>query len=80
MYQAWHSSLHKCATGPPGGRLSGLRCLATGRRVLIISERTLAPAVAAAGQNRKMFVGRSGELAALEAAAAAARGGQPRWC
>ena len=45
---------------------------------MIISERTLPPAVAAAGQNRKMFVGRSGELAALEAAAAAARGGQPQ--
>ena len=47
-----------------------------GRQSLIVSEGTLPSASAAAGQ--EVFVGRAGELAMLEAAAAAARRGQPR--
>ena len=40
----------------------------------MVSERTLPSAAA----GREVFVGRAGELAVLEAAAAAARGGQPQ--
>ena len=47
-----------------------------GRRGLIISERRLPPAVVDAAGG--IFVGRAGELAVLEAAAAAARRGQPQ--
>jgi DNA-binding CsgD family transcriptional regulator len=43
---------------------------------LIVSERTLPAAAAVAG--RGVFVGRAGELAVLEAAAAASRRGQPQ--
>ena len=42
---------------------------------MIVSERTLPPAAAA---GREVFVGRTGELAVLEEAAAAARRGQPQ--
>jgi DNA-binding CsgD family transcriptional regulator/tetratricopeptide (TPR) repeat protein len=45
-------------------------------RTLSVSERTLPSAAAGAG--RGVFVGRAGELAVLEAAAAAARRGQPQ--
>ena len=47
-----------------------------GRRALIISERRLPSAVVDAAGG--IFVGRAGELAVLEAAAAAARRGQPQ--
>ena len=43
---------------------------------MTISVRTLPSAAATAG--RGVFVGRAGELAVLEAAAAAARSGQPK--
>ena len=43
---------------------------------MIVSERRLPSAVAAAG--RRVFVGRAGELSVLEAAAAAARRGEPQ--
>jgi hypothetical protein len=43
---------------------------------LTFSERWLLPAAAAAGGG--LFVGRAGELAGLEAAASAARRGQPK--
>ena len=43
---------------------------------MIVSERRLPSAVAAAG--RRVFVGREGELSVLEAAAAAARRGEPQ--
>src|SRR5450755_474104 len=46
-----------------------------GRRVLTFSERRLPSAAVAGG--RGVFVGRAAELAVLEEAAAAARGGQP---
>ncbi len=53
----------------------GLR-LTTGRRALSSSSLTLPSGAAAAG--RGVFVGRAGELAVLAAAAAAARGGEPK--
>ena len=60
----------------PGDRMAACFRLATGRRALTFSERGLPSAPAAAG--RGVFVGRVDELAVLEAAAAAARRGQPR--
>ena len=62
----------------PGGRIAADRAGAWRRRgeALTVSERTLRSAAAAAG--RGVFVGRAGELAVLEAAAAAARRGQPQ--